>query len=475
MKRQLAAAAAFVLCAALARGGTSPILDTAARALGVARILSLEYDASGRYYQFTQAPAPELPWPPFDVDGYVATLDYARGAVHAKYHRLQVQEPGRLRPPAEQTMDQYALDGMSWNLTPAPSAIPTNLAERNAELWGSPQGFVKGALAHKARVWKDKEGWWAKFRVGAYEYTGSFTDAGDVRAVFSTIDSPVLGDTSIEFKYSDYQDFGGVRFPARVERRVAGLPWYDLAVSAVRVNSAQPFDVPAEIAANPVPSVTAIEVTELAPGLLMFGGGTHNSVVVEQAAGIVVIEAPLNEQRSEAVIARVRALFPGKPIIAVVNTHSHFDHAGGLRTYVAEGVPVVTLERNAAYYAKAWAAPHTLNPDRLAKSAKKPVFRTFTDQLRLDDAVHPLELHAIEGSGHNDAIAMVYLPRDKVLVEADVWTPTPAGAAPPRVLNPLWENLYENVSRLHLDVARVAPLHGGVQDFAILRTAVAAR
>ena len=66
--------------------------------LGVDAIQSLEFEATGRYYQFTQAPAPDLPWPPFDVDGYVATLDYARAAVHAKYHRVQVQEPGRARP-----------------------------------------------------------------------------------------------------------------------------------------------------------------------------------------------------------------------------------------------------------------------------------------------------------------------------------------------------------------------------------------
>ncbi len=474
MKARIPVTMVLALIAVSAHAGGWPILETAAKSLGVARIQSLEFEATGRYYQFTQAPAPELPWPPFDVDGYVATLDYARAAVHAKYHRVQVQEPGRLRPPSEQTMDQFALNGMSWNLTPAPSAIPTNLAERNAELWASPQGFVKGALAHHARVWKDGQGWWARFRVGNYEYSGSFTDVGDVRAVFSTIDSPVLGDTSIEFRYSNYRDFGGVRFPARIERRVAGMPWYELDVSAVRINAAPVFEVPPEIAANPVPSVAGIEVTTLAPGLLVFGGGTHNSVIVEQAAGIVVIEAPLNEQRSEAVIARVRALFPGKPVVAVINTHAHFDHAGGLRTYVDEGVPVVTLERNAVYYKKAWAAPRTLNPDRLAKSGKQPVFRTFTDQLLLDDPVHPLALYAIHGSGHNDVIAMVYLPRDRVLVEADVWTPTPQGAAPPKAVNPLWVNLYDNVQRLKLDVQRVAPLHGAVQDFATLRATLAA-
>src|SRR5262245_7265359 len=105
-------------------------LDRAAAALGVDAVRSLEFEAGGRYYQFGQAPAPELAWPAFDVTGYTAVLDYDRKAVHARYRRVQVQEPGRARPHTDQTMDQFAVDGYSWNLAPSPTAIPTNLAER---------------------------------------------------------------------------------------------------------------------------------------------------------------------------------------------------------------------------------------------------------------------------------------------------------------------------------------------------------
>jgi glyoxylase-like metal-dependent hydrolase (beta-lactamase superfamily II) len=240
-------------------------------------------------------------------------------------------------------------------------------------------------------------------------------------------------------------------------------------VSAVRVNTAVPFAVPAEISSNPVPSVSAIEVTELAPGVLFFGGGSHNSVIVEQDGGIVVIEAPLGDERSAAVIAKVRELFPHEPIRRVINTHAHFDHAGGLRAFVAEGVLVVTHQRNAAYYQRAWKNPHSLNPDELAKSKRKPRFETFTTKYLLADAKRPIEIHSIEGSGHNDAFAMVYLPAQKILIEADAWTPTPPGAA-----SPLWINLYRNIERLKLDVQRIAPLHGAVRDIGDLRTAVRA-
>jgi glyoxylase-like metal-dependent hydrolase (beta-lactamase superfamily II) len=124
------------------------------------------------------------------------------------------------------------------------------------------------------------------------------------------------------------------------------------------------------------------------------------------------------------VIAKVHELFPGRKISCVINTHAHFDHAGGLRAFVAEGVKVVTHERNAAYYTRAWKQPRTLNPDALSASKRKPQFETFTVKYAIDDGDRPIEIHAIEGSGHNDAFAMVYLPAQKILVEADAWTPT---------------------------------------------------
>jgi len=470
---------AALVVASLTAAGTITVaadepLDRAAAVLRTDAIESLAFEATGRYYQFGQAPAPELPWPAFDVTEYSATFDYARAAVHARYHRVQVQEPGRARPHGEQTMDQFAVKGYSWNLTPAITAMPTNLAERNAELWSSPQGFVKAARTHAAVIGRAPGGnVTATFTIeGGGRYEGVISAAGDVLRVRTAIDSPVTGDTPIEWRFSEYRDFGGVRFPARIERVVAGLPWYDLRVSAVRINDAAAFDVPAEVVATPVPVVTNVTVTELAPGLLFLGGTTHNTVVVAQAGGIVVVEAPLTEARSEAVIAKVRELFPGQAITQVINTHTHFDHAGGLRTYVDEGVPVVTHARNAAYYQRVWAAPRSIAPDRLARSRRTPRFTTFTTKLALADPQHPIEIHAITGSGHNDAFAMVFLPKDGVLIEGDAWTPTAPGAKPPATPSPLWINLLENVERLKLPVERIAPLHGAVQTLADLRAAV---
>jgi glyoxylase-like metal-dependent hydrolase (beta-lactamase superfamily II) len=383
-----------------------------------------------------------------------------------------VQEPGRERPHAEALVDQYAVDGVSWNLLPAPTPIPTNLAERNAELWASPQGFIKAALANRASLKNEPDGLRVSFRLGRHPYEGHIDARGEVTRVRTIMDSSVLGDTPIEWRYYDYRDFAGVHFPTRIERRVAQLPWYDLRVDAVRINNAAPISIPEAVAADPTPAMSKVEVSALAPGVFRFGGGSHNTMIIEQQDGIVVIEAPLNEERSEAVIAKVREMFPKMKIRRVINTHAHFDHAGGLRTFVAHGATVVTHERNASYYERAWKAPRTLAPDRLAKWKRQPRFETFTTKLVLEDAARPIEIHAIEGSGHNDAFALVYLPAEKILIEADAWTPTPPGATPPAVVNPLWVNLYRNIERLNLDVQRIAPLHGSVQSIAELRAAI---
>ena len=70
------------------------------------------------------------------------------------------------------------------------------------------------------------------------------------------------------------------------------------------------------------------------------------SVLVEFSDHVVVIEAPQDDARSEATIAAVRRMMPGKPIRYVVNTHHHFDHSDGLGGYIAEGIPIITHEKN---------------------------------------------------------------------------------------------------------------------------------
>jgi glyoxylase-like metal-dependent hydrolase (beta-lactamase superfamily II) len=444
-------------------------LQAATAALGAAQVNSIEFSGTGRWYQFGQAPAPNLAWPQFDVSSYTATINYATPAARVQMTRKQTIEPGRVRPaPAEQRPDQYVSGMTAWNLAapagaaanaaPAAQPQPAAVEERVMEIWTTPHGFLKAAAANNATSTAKDGGSEVTFTAGKNKYVGVINAQNDLASVQTWIDNPVLGDTEVLFTYSDYKDFGGVRFPGRILRVQGDHPVLDLTVSGVKSNGPADIAAPAEASAAAPPITVTVE--KLANGVYYLKGGTHHSVAVDQKDHIVVVEGPQNEARSAAVIAKVKETIPNKPIKYLVNTHVHFDHSGGVRTFVDEGATIVTHEANKPYYEKAWTAPHTINPDKLEQSKKTATFETFGDKHVLTDGSRTIEIHKIAGGGHNDAFAMIYLPKEKILIEGDAFTPLAANAPPPAAVNPFAVNLDENITRLKLDVKQIAALHG---------------
>ena len=462
----------LVLAIAVASAACGPqagSLQAANDALGAAQVNSIEFSGTGRWYQFGQAPAPGTAWPQFDVSSFTTTINYATPAARVQMTRKQTIEPGRVRPaPAEQRPDQYVSGMTAWNLAAPAGAAPNTppvaqpqpaaVEERVMEIWTTPHGFLKAAATNNATSTPKDGGSEVTFTAGKNKYVGTINAQNDLTTVQTWIDNPVLGDTEVLFTYSDYKDFGGVRFPGRILRVQGDHPVLDITVAGVKTNGAADISAPAEASAAPAPVVVTVE--KLAPGVYYLKGGTHHSVAIDQKDHIVVVEGPQNEARSEAVIAKVKETIPGKPIKYLVNTHVHFDHSGGVRTFVDEGATIVTHEANKSYYEKAWAAPHTINPDKLAQSKKTATFETFADKHVLTDGARQIEIHKIAGGGHNDAFAMIYLPKEKILIEGDAFTPLAANAPPPAAVNPFAVNLDENITRLKLDVKQIAALHG---------------
>jgi glyoxylase-like metal-dependent hydrolase (beta-lactamase superfamily II) len=465
--------ALITITSALALAACGPAagtLDAARDALGADRIRSLAFSGSGRWFQFGQAPSPTLPWPRFDVSSYTMTVDYEAPVARVQMTRIQTVEPARARPaPLEQRVDQYVSRTSAWNLpvlaaaasaAPAPQPQPAAVEERLMEIWTTPHGFLRAAAANQATSQASNGGSEVSFTVGGkYRYVGTINAASQVERVRTWIDNPVMGDTLVEFAYSGYRDFGGVSFPSRIVRTQGGHPVLELDISSVAANPAPAIATPAEAANATLPAVTAT-IEPLAPGVSYVKGGGHHSVAIEQQDHIVVVEGPLNEARSLAVIAKVKETIPNKPIRYLVNTHHHFDHSGGLRTYVDEGATLVTHALNRPYYEKVWAAPRTLTPDRLAQSNKAATFETVEAKHVLTDGRRSIEIHHLAGNGHNDAFVMVYLPTEKLLIEVDAWAPLAANAPPPPAPSPFAINLYENIQRLKLDVRQIAALHG---------------
>jgi glyoxylase-like metal-dependent hydrolase (beta-lactamase superfamily II) len=470
----LAAAAATTLAAGGKPTGT---LDSAIEALGADHITSIEYSGSGKWYQFGQEPNPNLPPPEFDVSSYIATIDYARATKRVQMVSQQTVDPGRLRPPPhEQRADEYVVSDVSWIIgrpggpaTGLPvTTVPdsSNLEERAMEIWMTPQGFLKAAEANHATSTPTTDGGSeVTFFAGQHKFVGKITAQNEVLKIHTWIDNPVLGDMLCEAAFTGYRDFGGVMFPSHIVRTAGGKLGLNITVSSVKANPDVLIPVPEGMRAAMVAPVK-VTVDKLAEGVYWIRGGQSHSVAIDQADHIVVVDAPLNEARSLAVIAKVKELIPNKPITYLINTHAHFDHAGGLRTYVDEGATIVTMPMNQAFYERAWRAPHTLNPDRLELSKKTPKFETIMNGKDvLSDAKRPIEIYQQVGTAHNDAIVMVYLPKEKFLIQADAWN-TEAVTAPyldtigGEFVNPYMVNLYENALRVKLDIGQIVPLHG---------------
>src|SRR5262245_12533435 len=158
-------------------------------------------------------------------------------------------------------------------------------------------------------------------------------------------------------------------------------------------------------------------------------------------------------------------MFPNKPIKYVVNTHHHSDHSGGIRAYAAEGIPIITHESHKRYYEQEiFRNPHSLNPDRLARMPRAPVLEMIKDKRVLADGNMTVELHLVRGNLHSEGLLMAYIPKQKLLIQADTFTPRP-GVPPLPSPSPYTTNLVENVERLRLNVERVAHVHGGVDSW----------
>src|SRR5206468_364277 len=226
--------------------------------------------------------------------------------------------------------------------------------------------------------------------------------------VVSMTDNPNLGDVAIETSFTDYQDVSGLKLPAHLTTKTDTVTTTDIRATKQTVDGdAGDLAAPAAAAsAAPVvgPPPATVTVEELAKGVWFLGGQSHHSVLVEFADHLTLIEAPQNDVRSLAVIAKARELRPGKPLTYVVNTHHHFDHSGGIRAAVSEGLSVITQKANGPFFEDIVKRAHTIAPDALAKNPKPLKLELVDDAIELKGGRMIVDLYHIAGNPHGDAM-----------------------------------------------------------------------
>jgi glyoxylase-like metal-dependent hydrolase (beta-lactamase superfamily II) len=461
-------------------------LAAAANAIGATNLNTIEFSGRGSDYMFGQAYDGSTPWPRFNVPAYTMTIDYTIPAMRDDRRRQQGENPpagGGFQPIIGELRQIWVLNGAyAWDMVGS-NAVPaaaerdmrTAVEGRLAQIWLTPHGFIKAAMAGNATS-KTETIRGASKTVISFSapnkavFEAVLNEQNLVERIQTWLGNPVLGDTVFEAVFRDYRDFGSVKFPTRILQREGGYPVLDMTITDVKPNVAVSFDVPANIRQAAPPASQVIEPERVSDGVWILPGNAR-SVAVEFRDFVVVVDAPETESRSILVMDAVKKVIPGKPIRYVVNTHSHFDHAGGLRTYAAEGATIITHRDSVPYYEQVWANPRTINPDRLASSGRKAVFEGMAGARTLTDGSRHLVIYHYAGNMHNAGMLMVYLPKEKILIEADSFTAPATPNDPPGGI-PYMVHFYDVVERLRLDIEQVIPTHGRLVTFDEIRRSV---
>ena len=443
-------------------------LETVAKALGAPGLKSIEIQGGGSFFMAGQSYNAGTAWPQFNVRSLTRTINYDTASLREVMVRTRTLEPPKGGGPyvrGEHTAVALVSGDQAWNVAgETVTSAPLALAERQFQLWSTPHGVIHAAMAGKGSI----QGRAITFGVpGSFKAIATLDAANLIERVDGTVANPVLGDVAVTVSYADYRDFGGVKFPTKIRQTVGGFPALELTVTEVKANAAADFPVPDSVkqAGNPYVKVTS---QKAADGVWYLTGGSHHSVVIEMKDHLIVVEGPLNDDRALAVIKEARTLVPNKPIKYLVVSHHHFDHSGGVRAFAGEGVTLITHDASRPYFEKIVAAPATVSPDHLAKSGKKAAVEGVRDRRVLSDGTRSVEIRQIAGIQHADDMLMVYLPKEKLLIEADAYTPPAPNTAPLNPPSPFNVSLAENVKSQGLAVDQILPLHGRIVPVAEL-------
>jgi hypothetical protein len=525
MKRKLAVFAAFLGLMARAVSAqmvsdVRTVLETALKAMGGANLKTIQYSGSGWSSRIGQTYGLAEDWPHYEVSGYTRVIDYDARWSREDYTRRQGKYPLLGRPPMPEERVTSILSGnYAWDMqgdkpVPLPGLYLDGVPYsdlRQLELAITPHGFLKAALtSHDATAIRlpivgpsdfglsqgGRRVTIVSFTLGKYRVNGTINDQNLVELTDTWFPNPVYGDMDYEMRYTKYKNFDGVMFPTLLHvhqgdpRLNPAHNYYEYSVTDVKANvPVTPMPVP-DVVRKATLTEVKVESRKLADGVWLLGGGTHNSVLVEFKDFVAVVEAPQNEARSLAVIDEANRLAPNKLIKYVVNTHHHFDHAGGLRTYLSQGTTVVTHESNKQYYLDTmfYPAPRELQPDRMAlyspmymisrRPAPIETVASFAGgpgggaaKYVITDGEHILELFHVQDmayeledpsyaqGNHSADMLMSYLPKEKILINADLYSPPPQ-SAPAAAAG--MRTLYQNMLKQKLDVAQHVPIHGRV-------------
>jgi glyoxylase-like metal-dependent hydrolase (beta-lactamase superfamily II) len=372
-----------------------------------------------------------------------------------------------------------ALDGdVAFNINAAGAATRAPAAAaraRRMELYAHPAVFVRMALNPKTTASNPRKS-------GGLELVDVTSPFGDslTLAVHPSSSLPAwvswvgpdgnLGDVTYRAAFSGYEPVSGVLMPTGINTTIdfRSVVQQKLYVDRHAID-AQVGDLSAPAAVRnspaPAPAAPTIEATSIAKGI-WFLRGAGNSVLFEFNDHLTLFEVYASEANAQAVIAKAKSLVPNKPLTEAIVSHHHFDHTGGLRAAVAEGLTIVMQRGNEALVREVTSRPARLFPDALGRAPKPLTFRAVDDHVKMSDASMDIDVYRVVANTHMADGLMVYVPRERLLVQGDLFD-----------IN--WEvywwgsSYMDNVRFRNLQVDRDVPVHGRILPIAEVQAAIA--
>ena len=433
------------LPAVTAAQDAAAVVAAASKAMAVDTLNAITYSGTARNGAFGQSKAIGEPMGAVNVTQitqYTRTINFGQAADPSA---LVSRATGPTQPPAVPGVPPQPPGVFNQNVTGAQAGSSWAQA---LNIWTTPWGFLKGAALNKATVRQQGGNQLVSFTPPnlkspsgqAYTVTGHINKANQVTKVETMVDNAVVGDLLVEFEYSNYQNMNGVQVPTRIVQRQAGLPTFDANITAATPNppnltelltapppaaapggAAPPAGGGGRGAGAPAAAAEPPPVEKIGEGAFKIGGN-YTSIAVDMGDHILVIESGQSDARGLAVMAAAKQAIPNKPIRFVVNSHAHFDHAGGLGAAVAEGSTILTHRNNEPVLERFLAGPRTLIGDSLSKvsNRRKDVVQAVGDRdVRKGSNGKVVELHHVPNE-HSDGLLAVYLPAEKLLWTADI-------------------------------------------------------
>ncbi len=459
-------------------GGPGRVIEAAAEAMGgKARLGALRSITITGYGQIGNQNGggnidanPFAPQKFINISGAVRNIDLVNGRTRLVQTQAQDFVFAYERNMRGVRIDQRLDGDVAFNLVNGRAQRVGDAAvrARRLEMLNNPVALVRAALDPGARVANLRSD-----RATSAQLVDVTTKAGDVVTVAfdATTKLPAwaswvqpdtnLGEVTARTYYSAYQVEQGIQVPFGY---TTVIDWRNTVTWRFYVDRVRLDDSFGDIAAPPevrasaaAPGAPDVGVQLVAKGI-WYLTGAGNSTAFEFADHITLFEVYASEANARAIIAKARTLVPGKPVTEVIVSHHHFDHSGGLRAAVAEGLTVITQRANMSLFRDMASRPARTFPDALGRSPKSIKLVPVDDRLVLKDAVMEVVVYRAINNSHMANAVIAYAPGAKTVSQGDMvdenWDLV------------FWGNSYpETVSFYKLDVERDLAVHGKINSY----------